>query len=54
MENIPHDANTKLVLIAPATETTTAVDGAFTMLGLKNEQLRKKVMNDHLKEAEKK
>lgn len=43
MENLPHDANTKLVLIAPATETTTAVDGAFTILGLKNKRLRKKI-----------
>ena len=45
MENIPHDSNTKLVLIAPATETNTAVDGAFSMLGLRNERLRKKVDN---------
>jgi pimeloyl-ACP methyl ester carboxylesterase len=41
MENIPHDENTKIVFIAPATETTTAVDGAFTMLKLKNEKVRK-------------
>ncbi len=41
MEKIPHDASTKMVLIAPATETTTAVDHAFTMLGLKNKRVRK-------------
>ncbi len=43
MENIEHDANTKIVLIAPATETNTAVDGAFSILGLKNERVRKTV-----------
>ncbi len=43
MENITHDSHTKIVLIAPATETNTAVDGAFSMLGLKNEHLRKTV-----------
>lgn len=31
----------KIVLIAPATETTSAVDGAFNMLRLKNESVRK-------------
>ncbi|MEP7163721.1 MAG: alpha/beta hydrolase [Ferruginibacter sp.] len=41
LEAIPHDAKTKLVLIAPATETSSAVDGAFAMLGIKNEKLRK-------------
>ena len=41
MESIPHDSNTKIVLIAPATETSTAVDGAFAMIGLKNDRLRK-------------
>lgn len=40
MENIPHDASTKIVLIAPATETTSAIDDAFRMIGLKNKQLR--------------
>lgn len=43
MEDMLHDSNTKIVLIAPATETNTAVDGAFSMLGLKNEVLRKTV-----------
>jgi pimeloyl-ACP methyl ester carboxylesterase len=40
LEDIPHDENTKVVFIAPATETTSAVDGAFNMLKLKNEQVR--------------
>ena len=37
LEQVTHDANTKVVFIAPATETTSAVDGAFKMLKLKNE-----------------
>ena len=41
METIPHSTSTKIVLIAPATETTTAVDGAFEMLGLKSNKVRK-------------
>ena len=40
MENSLHDANTKIVFIAPATETTSAVDGAFSMLKLKDEEVR--------------
>ena len=40
LEEIPHDENTKVVFIAPATETTSAVDGAFNMLKLKNEAVR--------------
>ena len=43
MEKIVHNPDTKIVLIAPATETSTAVDGAFEMLGLQNERLRKTV-----------
>ena len=41
LENITHDARKKLVLIAPATETTTAIDSAFKIIGLKNPTLRK-------------
>jgi len=41
METIPHNASARIVFIAPATETTTAVDGAFEMLGLKSIQVRK-------------
>jgi pimeloyl-ACP methyl ester carboxylesterase len=40
METIPHDENTKIVFIAPATETTTAVDQAFKMLKLKDKVVR--------------
>ncbi len=41
LEELPHDAHTKIVFIAPATETTSAVDGAFSMLKLKDEAVRK-------------
>jgi pimeloyl-ACP methyl ester carboxylesterase len=41
LENTAHDANTKIVFIAPATETTSAVDGAFAMLKIKNAGVRK-------------
>ncbi len=40
LEQVTHDANTKVVFIAPATETTSAVDGAFKMLKLNNETVR--------------
>ncbi len=40
METIPHKRNTKIVFIAPATETTTALESAFTMLGIKNERVK--------------
>ncbi len=40
LEQVTHDANTKVVFIAPATETTSAVDGAFKMLKLKSETVR--------------
>ncbi len=40
LEELPHDENTSLVLIAPATETVTAIDDAFKMLGLRNQQLK--------------
>jgi len=40
LEDIPHDEHTRVVFIAPATETTTAVDGAFTMLKIKNVKVR--------------
>ena len=43
LETMPHDSKIKVVLIAPATETTTAINGAFAMLGLKNELLRKTI-----------
>ena len=40
LENIPHNAQTKLVLIAPATETTSAIDAAFKIAGIRNKQLK--------------
>ncbi len=40
LENLPHDSNTKLVLIAPATETSSAIDGAFAMLGISSKHIR--------------
>lgn len=41
LEATPHDANTKLVLIAPATETTSAIDSAFKMFGIDDAAMRK-------------
>lgn len=41
LEKMPHTPDTKIVLIAPATETSTAVDSAFEMLGVKNNLVRK-------------
>ena len=41
MEKIKHGPETKIVLIAPATETTTAIISAFKILGLKNPILKK-------------
>jgi alpha-beta hydrolase superfamily lysophospholipase len=40
LEQVKHDVHTRIVFIAPATETTSAVDGAFKMLKLKNEEVR--------------
>jgi pimeloyl-ACP methyl ester carboxylesterase len=40
LEDMPHDGHTKVVFIAPATETTSAVDGAFNMLKIKNQVVR--------------
>lgn len=40
LEDIPHDGTTKIVFIAPATETTTAVDNAFALLKVKNATVR--------------
>ena len=46
LEQMPQDAKTKLVLIAPATETVTAVDGAFRMLGIRSKRIRQEF--DHI------
>jgi pimeloyl-ACP methyl ester carboxylesterase len=40
LEETAHDASTKVVLIAPATETTTAIDNAFKLLGISNKKVR--------------
>ncbi len=40
LEETEHDETTKVVFIAPATETTSAVDGAFSMLKLKSKSVR--------------
>ncbi len=40
MEKIPHDHNTKIVLIAPATETSTAIDSAFKFLQINDPAVR--------------
>ena len=45
LEDTAHDACTKIVLIAPATETSSAVDGAFSMLKIKNDEVRKEFDN---------
>ena len=41
LEQLPHDINTKVVLLAPATETATAADMAFDFLKVNNEKVRK-------------
>ena len=40
MEKAVHDEHTKIVLIAPATETVSAIDAAFTMLHIKKQAIR--------------
>jgi pimeloyl-ACP methyl ester carboxylesterase len=40
MEELPHDETVNIALVAPATETVTAVNHAFGMLGLKNPKVR--------------
>jgi pimeloyl-ACP methyl ester carboxylesterase len=40
LETIPQDANTRVALIAPATEATTSIDYFFTILGI-NPKMRK-------------
>ena len=41
LEETVHDENTRIVFIAPATETTSAVDGAFAMLKINDAAVRK-------------
>ncbi len=45
LEEIPHTENTKLVLIAPATETTSAMKDALTMLQIKNPSVKDALSN---------
>jgi pimeloyl-ACP methyl ester carboxylesterase len=45
LEKIKHDENTKVVFIAPATETSSAIDGAFTMLQINDAAVRKEFDN---------
>lgn len=40
LEKTTHEDNIKMVLIAPATETTTAVSAAFKKLSIKNEKVK--------------
>jgi pimeloyl-ACP methyl ester carboxylesterase len=47
LENMEHNEKTKLVLIAPATETESAIDGALKMLGIRK-QLVRECLNDHI------
>lgn len=41
MEELEHDSATKIVLIAPATETSSAIEGAFVILGLQKPSIKK-------------
>ncbi|MEO6719648.1 MAG: alpha/beta hydrolase [Ferruginibacter sp.] len=40
LEKLVHNEDTRIALIAPATETRSAVDGAFSMLRIKDEEVR--------------
>jgi pimeloyl-ACP methyl ester carboxylesterase len=48
LENIPHDENTKLVLIAPATETSSAIDGALKFLNISSSSKIRQALDDHI------
>jgi len=45
LEQTPHNNETKVVLVAPATETTAALTGAYTLLGIKDSRVKKEVDN---------
>ena len=47
LETMEHTPQTKLVLIAPATETSSAIDGAFSMLGIKKNRVRQS-LDEHI------
>ena len=46
LEQLPHDDNTKLVLIAPATETLSAIDGALMMLKLEDPRIKRALCSE--------
>lgn len=56
LEQMEHDYQTKAVLIAPATETTTAIDSAMKVIGVENssikQTLHKNIYNISGKHAE--
>lgn len=41
LEKIAHTENCRVVFIAPAAETTSAINGAFDFLGIKNDRVKK-------------
>lgn len=41
MEKMPHNADTSIVLIAPATETSTAMESAFDLLRVKDPEVKR-------------
>ena len=45
LEKTAHDENTKIVFIAPATETSTAIDSAFKMLQIDDDAIRQEFDN---------
>jgi pimeloyl-ACP methyl ester carboxylesterase len=45
LETIPHSTSNKIVLIAPATETTTAINSIFKMLDINNHAVRMELDN---------
>lgn len=47
LEQVPHTAQTKLVLIAPATETSSAVDGALAFLRITHPKVRQ-ALDEHI------
>lgn len=47
LEQLPHSEETKVVLIAPATETVSAINGAFNMLGIRG-PLVKQCLHNHI------
>ena len=47
LEQMKHDHQTRLVLIAPATETESAIDGAFQILGIRKPVVRQ-CLNEHI------